>query len=155
MSGRSRNRPVMLPPGRAMLAAQPFAIGSDSRSCATIGMVAVALRAARTAAGVTARMARTPIPTSSVASAGSRPGSPAATRETISMSGLTAAAAENTPSRNGGMRSSNAAGPPGNRPPACGLSDVEDDAAAIPAPAPRRISRRLMPAIRMRREAMG
>jgi len=148
----------MLPPGRAMLAAQPFAIGSDSRSCATIGMVAVALRAARTAAGLTARMARTPIPTSSVASAGSRPGSPAATRETISMSGLTAAAAENTPSRNGGMRSSNAAGPPGNRTPTCGLADGcarEGDAAAIPAPAPRRNSRRLIPAIRMRREAMG
>jgi hypothetical protein len=41
-SERSRNSPVMLPPGRAMLATSPASTGSISRSIPTIGMVRVA-----------------------------------------------------------------------------------------------------------------
>ena len=44
-SGKSRNTPVMLPPGRPKLVATPLATGSVSRSIATIGMVRVAERA--------------------------------------------------------------------------------------------------------------
>src|SRR6516225_9292258 len=45
-SGRSRNIPVRLPPGRARLLAHLFATGSLSRSSPTIGIVVVALIAA-------------------------------------------------------------------------------------------------------------
>ena len=55
--GRSRNMPVMLPPGWARLAAQPFATGSDSRSIATIAIDWVVSRAGRTAGGLTAQIA--------------------------------------------------------------------------------------------------
>ena len=45
-SERSRNSPVMLPPGRAMLATSPASTGSISRSIPTIGIVRVAFLAA-------------------------------------------------------------------------------------------------------------
>ena len=45
-SERSRNIPVMLPPGRAMLATNPASTGSISRSIPAIGIVRVAFLAA-------------------------------------------------------------------------------------------------------------
>jgi hypothetical protein len=42
-SGRSRKNPVRLPPGRPVLFAHLFAMGSLSRSIATIGIALVAL----------------------------------------------------------------------------------------------------------------
>jgi hypothetical protein len=58
-SGRSRNIPVTLPPGRAKLAINPALTGSVSKSCATIGIVAVTRLAACTAGGPAAWMSST------------------------------------------------------------------------------------------------
>src|SRR5262249_31367049 len=58
-SGKSRNTPVMLPPGRARAAATPLATGSVSKSIATIGTVRVADRAARSTGGPLAMITRT------------------------------------------------------------------------------------------------
>ena len=49
-SGKSKKRPVILPPGRAKLAIIPVATGSVSKSNATMGVVAVADRTASAAA---------------------------------------------------------------------------------------------------------
>ena len=48
---RSTKKPVTLPPGRAMFAIHPLAMGSVSRSIATIGIESVASIAALTAGG--------------------------------------------------------------------------------------------------------
>src|SRR5437870_1815796 len=58
-SGKSRNTPVTLRPGRARLATKPLATGSLSRSIAITGMLVVAWAAACTAAGAAATMAST------------------------------------------------------------------------------------------------
>jgi hypothetical protein len=71
-SGRSRNTPVTLPPGRPRL----------------VGMIAVAPRAAWTAGGPAARMASTRASTRSVASAGKRERFPSANRMTMSIAWL-------------------------------------------------------------------
>src|SRR5262249_26293147 len=55
-SGRSRNSPVKLPPGRAKLLTQPLETGSFSRSIPTIGIVVVAFIAATNAYCDAARM---------------------------------------------------------------------------------------------------
>src|SRR5208337_5650642 len=62
------------------LATKPDAIGSLSRSPATIGMLFVAARTARTAAGLIAKIKFTLRATSSAASGVSKAGSPLATR---------------------------------------------------------------------------
>ncbi len=79
-SGRSRNTPVMLPPGCAKLRTKPIATGSLSRSTATVGMWLVAsLAAASAAAPLTTRTA-TLSRTRSAASWDSRSGLPSACR---------------------------------------------------------------------------
>jgi len=70
----------MLPPGRAMLATKPLATGSLSRSPATMGMVAVAACAARTAAGLIAAIRSTLRVTRSAAIGASGAASPPVTR---------------------------------------------------------------------------
>jgi hypothetical protein len=82
-SGKSRNTPVMLPPGRAKLAMNPDAVGSDSRSIATIGMDFVACAAALTPAGDTAKIASTFERTSSRQSASISLVVPGRTRNSI------------------------------------------------------------------------
>ena len=68
-SGRSRNIPVILPPGRAKLLTYPFATGSLSKSMATMEVV-VAFLAAAPASGVVAEMAFTLSRTRSPAGSG-------------------------------------------------------------------------------------
>src|SRR5262249_8506110 len=79
-SGKSRNTPVTLPPGRARLLTKPLATGSLSRSIAITGMLVVAPDAAWTAGGPAATMTPTRLLTKSVASAGKRETSPSAIR---------------------------------------------------------------------------
>ena len=81
-SGKSRNTPVTLPPGRARLPTHPLAIGSLSRSIAITGITFVAPLAACTAVGPAAMMASTVPFTKSAARAGKRDWSPSASRMT-------------------------------------------------------------------------
>src|SRR5438874_9030677 len=67
ISGASKNTPVTLPPGRFRLCAAPAAIGSDSRSSATMGMVCVARRAASRLPDATARITSTRLSANSLA----------------------------------------------------------------------------------------
>jgi hypothetical protein len=71
-SGRSRNSPVKLPPGRAKLLTHPLATGSFSKSIPTIGIVVVAFIAATNAYCEAARMTSHLRSTSSFARFGSR-----------------------------------------------------------------------------------
>jgi hypothetical protein len=83
-SGKSRNTPVMLLPGRARLAATPLATGSVSKSIATIGMVRVADRAAFSISGPLAMITLTFLAMTSATRGTICPGSPSAARATIS-----------------------------------------------------------------------
>ena len=103
-SGKSKNTPVICPPGHDRLLIQPFAIGSDSKSSATIGMVALAASAARTAAGLTGSMTSTLRSASSIASGAMRFGSPSAARGRSSMLSGSRYPAACNPSRNPEMR---------------------------------------------------
>src|SRR5258708_149736 len=60
-SGKSRNTPVTLPPGRARLLTKPLATGSLSRSIAITGMLVVAPAAAWTAGGAAPMMPSAPL----------------------------------------------------------------------------------------------
>ena len=73
-SERSRNIPVMLPPGRAMLAANPASTGSISRSIPVIGIVRVASFAAAKAEVPRAKITSTLRSASSDASFGKSSG---------------------------------------------------------------------------------
>ena len=73
-AGKSRNIPVILPPGRALLTINPLPTGSLSRSPATMGTVMVAARAARTAIGPVAWIKSTLRPMRSAANAASNRG---------------------------------------------------------------------------------
>src|SRR6266481_8098489 len=79
-SGRSRNTPVILPPGFARLRTNPIATGSLSRSTATIGMWLVACLAAASAAAPRTKRTSTLSRTRSAASWDSRSGLPSACR---------------------------------------------------------------------------
>ena len=83
-SGKSRNTPVMLPPGRARVAATPLAIGSVSKSTATTGMVRVADRAAFSTRGPLAMITLTFFAMTSPTRGTMRAGSPSAARPIIS-----------------------------------------------------------------------
>src|SRR5262245_42124963 len=112
-SGKSKNTPVTCPPGRDRLLIQPFAIGSDSKSSATIGMVALAASAACTPAGLTGSMTSTLRSASSTACGAMRFGSPSAARPISSiLSGSRYPAACNA-SRNPARREGKAAVIPG------------------------------------------
>ena len=79
-SGRSRNTPVILPPGCAKLRTNPIATGSLSRSTATVGMWLVACLAAASAAAPRTKRTSTLSRTRSAASWDSRSGLPSACR---------------------------------------------------------------------------
>ena len=76
--------PVMLPPGRSMLATRPVSTGSEP-SGNTIGIPPEADFAARIAGGVAGMMTSTPSPWSSAARAGRRSNLPSANLQTSSM----------------------------------------------------------------------
>ena len=82
-SGKSRNTPVMFPPGHARVAATPLVTGSVSRSSAIIGMVRVANRAACSTRGPFAMNTFAFFAMTSATGA-IRAGSPSAVRATIS-----------------------------------------------------------------------
>ena len=73
-SGRSRNIPVMLPPGRAKFFTYPFSSVSLSKSRATMGMLIVTFLAAATASGTAAKITFTFRRTRSTAASGSTSG---------------------------------------------------------------------------------
>jgi hypothetical protein len=77
-------RPVTLPPGRARLATNPCSTGS-ALTPITIGIVSVALRAARIAGVLPATMAATGRATNSAANPGSRSGWSSANRHSTTM----------------------------------------------------------------------
>ena len=83
-SGKSRNTPVTLPPGRARVAATPLATGSVSKSIATIGMVRVADRAAFSIGGPLAMITLTFLAMTSATRGPICARSPSAARATIS-----------------------------------------------------------------------
>ena len=85
-SGRSRNTPVTLPPGRARVATTPLATGSVSKSIATIGMVRVADLAAFSIREPLAMITLTFFAMTSATRGAIRAGSPSAARATISNS---------------------------------------------------------------------
>jgi hypothetical protein len=82
MASKMTETPVMFPPGRARLAAKPLATGSPN-AAATIGTVAVALRAAATAEVEFVTISSAPALTSSSVSAVSRSYFPSAWRHSM------------------------------------------------------------------------
>ena len=71
ISGKSRNTPVMFPPGWARVSTNPIAMGSLSKSIATIGTLLVAFLTAANACGPLAKITSTLSRTKSAASSGS------------------------------------------------------------------------------------
>jgi hypothetical protein len=141
--------PVILPPGRLRLAANPIWTGSPPVE-KTIGMVEVAAFAASRAGVVVATITVTNWRTRSAASAGNRSYSPRAQRYSIATFRLSTKPASSSPWRNARKRSANSPGDSPLRNPITGIfrccARAASGHAAVEPPSRARNSRLRMPA---------